>query len=248
MPRASDYLLEGYTYHLTQRCHNRQFLLGSAMDRDVYREWMRQGVKRHGVPVYGFCLTHDHTHILLHVDSVDDVSRFMHLASGATAKRYNLRKGRTGSMWQHPYHCTIVEDGRHLLNCLTYINLNMVRAGAVSHPEEWRWCSHDELIGKRRRYTILNVERLLQSLDVGSEKELKRCYTESLEERLGAQQLSRERHWTESLAVGSKAFVESTTQKYTRRWTFAMQQVPHEDEPVWAVREERAAYNAILRP
>jgi len=39
------------------------------------------------------------------------------LASGATAKQYNLRKGRTGSMWQHPYHCTMVEDGRHLLNC-----------------------------------------------------------------------------------------------------------------------------------
>jgi hypothetical protein len=31
-------------------------------------------------------------------------------------------------MWEHPFHCTVVEDGRHLLNCLVYISLNMVRA------------------------------------------------------------------------------------------------------------------------
>ena len=54
MPRASQYLLEGYTYHLTHRCHNRKFLLRFARDRDVYREWLREGVQRHGVPVYGF--------------------------------------------------------------------------------------------------------------------------------------------------------------------------------------------------
>ncbi|MBT7065369.1 MAG: transposase [Verrucomicrobia bacterium] len=244
MPRSSDYLLEGYTYHLTQRCHNREFLLCRAKDRDVYREWLRQGVKRHGVSVYGFCVTCSHVHVLTHVDSVEDVSSLMHLASGATAKRYNLRKGRTGSMWQHPYQCTIVEDGRHLLNCLTYIDMNMVRAGVVSHPQEWKWCGYDELVGSRRRYRILDIGRLLQSLDVTSEEQLRRYYTEAIRERIEMGRLQRESHWSDSLAVGSEEFVRGTKEKYKRRWTFDLTQLPGEHKDVWTVREPSVAYNA----
>ena len=43
MPRADRYMMEGYVYHLTHRCHNRAFLLGFARDRDAYREWLRIG-------------------------------------------------------------------------------------------------------------------------------------------------------------------------------------------------------------
>ena len=45
--------------------------------------------------------------------------------------------------------------------------MNMVRAGAVSHPAQWPWCGHDELTGRRSRYRILAIDRLLGSLDLG---------------------------------------------------------------------------------
>jgi len=158
MPRASQYLLEGYTYHLTHRCQDRQFLMRFARDRDVYREWLREGVRRHRVPVYGFCVTGNHAHVIVHADNAEAVSGLMHLAAGATAKQYNLRKAHLGSMWEHPYHCTVVQDGQHLFRCLCYVDLNMVRAGAVPHPSAWRWCGYDELIGKRQRYCLLDKE------------------------------------------------------------------------------------------
>jgi putative transposase len=245
MPRSSDYLLPGYTYHLTHRCHDRQFLLKFAQDRDVYREWLRVGVQRHRVPVYGFCITSSHVHVLAHVDSVESVSRFMHLASGSTAKRYNLRKGRTGSMWQHPYHCTMVEDGTHLLNCLTYINLNMVRAGAVAHPGEWRWCSHDELLGTRKRYRILNIERLCESLGGVSEKQLCRWYADAVKQRLVQGQMQRESIWTDSLAVGSEAFVKAASLQYTNRYTFNMGERQTLSGDAWTVREASEPYGAL---
>ncbi len=242
MPRASDYLLEGYTYHLTQRCHNREFLLRLAKDRDVYREWLRQGVRRHGVSIYGFCITSNLVHVLVHADRVEDVSSLMHLASGATAKRYNLRKGRTGSMWQHPYQCTIVEDGARLINCLACIDMNMVRAGVVLHPREWKWCGYDELVGSRRRYRILDIERLLERLDISSEAELRRYYTEAIDERVKAERLQRESHWTDSLAVGSEEFIRGTKEKYTRRWIFDLGRLPEPGTDTWTIREAPHPY------
>ena len=50
MPRASDYLIEGYTYHLTHRCHNRKFLLRFARDRNAYREWLQKELAGIGCP------------------------------------------------------------------------------------------------------------------------------------------------------------------------------------------------------
>ena len=245
MPRASEYLQEGYTYHLTQRCHNREFLLRFVRDRDAYREWFREGVARHGVPVYGFCLTSNHVHVVLHATDVEAVSALMHLASGSTAKQYNLRKGRTGSMWQHPYQCTVVEDGAHLFNCLCYVDMNMVRAGRVSHPREWRWCGHDELVGARRRYCLLDVERLLRSLEVDDVHAFRKRYTEAIERRLADGQLAREPHWTESLVVGSRGFVESTQREYSRRYRFDTEQLGTGEDQVWVVREQREAYAPV---
>ena len=90
-------------------------------------------------------------------DDTEAVSNLMHLAAGSTAKHYNTRKERVGSMWERPYQCTVVQDGAHLLNCICYAHLNMVRARVVAHPSEWRWCGHDEVPGKytRRRRLIM---------------------------------------------------------------------------------------------
>jgi putative transposase len=49
----------------------------------------------------------------------------------------------------------MVETGEHLLNCLTYIDLNMVRAGVVRHPSEWPWCGHGELAGEKWRLSVI---------------------------------------------------------------------------------------------
>ena len=75
-----------------------------------------------------------HVHIIVHADEVERVGLMMPLVAGAFAQQRHRRKGNEGSVWEHPYHCTAIQDGRHLLNCLRYVSLNMVRAGVVDHP------------------------------------------------------------------------------------------------------------------
>ena len=121
-------------------------------------------MKRFDVCVYAFAITNNHVHVVAHTDDLASIPRMMHLAAGSTAKQYNLRKGHLDSLWEHPYQCTLVHGQKHLMNCLAYVDLNMVRAGAVKHPSQWRWCGYDELTGKRSRYRIINQERLLDEL------------------------------------------------------------------------------------
>ena len=45
MPRANRYVAPGQIHHLTQRCHDRQFLLRCAKDRGGYRRRLREAVQ-----------------------------------------------------------------------------------------------------------------------------------------------------------------------------------------------------------
>jgi putative transposase len=36
----------------------------------------------------------------------------------------------------------MIEPEPHLTKCMVYIELNMVLAGVVRHPEQWPWCSY----------------------------------------------------------------------------------------------------------
>ena len=59
------------------------------------------------------------------------------LVAGRVGQEYNTRKNRRGAFWEDRYHATAIQTDEHLVQCIVYIYLNMVRAGAVSHPSEW---------------------------------------------------------------------------------------------------------------
>jgi putative transposase len=57
-----------------------------------------------------------------------------------------------------------VETGSHLSRCLFYLDMNMVRAGVVKRPREWRFGGYHELAGNRKRYRIVDLDLLLSLL------------------------------------------------------------------------------------
>jgi putative transposase len=245
MPRASRYLLDGYTYHLTHRCHDRRFLLKFREERDAYREWLRIGVKRYGVSVYAYCITSNHTHVVVYVHDREAVARLMQLSAGAVAQALNRRKDQQNSVWEHPYQCTMVQDGAHLLHCLRYVDMNMVRAGKVRHPREWRWCGYDELTGQRNRYRILDVEGLGQRLGLPDTRTLFDLHGREVQEQIEHRLFARQAHWTESLAVGSQDFVIAAESLHDKRRQFTTYPVGNGlTTDTWAVREGSADYSA----
>ncbi len=240
MPRSNDYLLGGYTYHLTHRCHNRDFHLRDMRERDAYRRWLHEGVARFGVSVYGYCITNNHVHVIARADDPAAISGMMHLAAGTVAKQYNLRTRHLGAVWEHPFQCTLVEGRSHLINCLAYVDLNMVRAGRVPHPEAWRWCGFDEVSGKRTRFRILDLDGLVRRLGFSSPEAYRREYEALLRRKIEDGELKREPGWTESLAVGDQDFIEQTVKLYPRRRRLACEYLGDDEtqtSSAWRVRE-----------
>ena len=86
----------------------------------------------------------------------------------------------------------------------------MVRAGAVKHPAEWKHGGFHEIQGNRRRNTIIDLDALTDALKLTSVAALRLSHGEWISEALGAEAQRREEFWSQSIAVGSEAFVRQT--------------------------------------
>jgi hypothetical protein len=159
-------------------------------------------------------ITSSHIHLLVaDDDSKDVISRSMQLVASRTAQEYNWRKKRKGAYWEDRYHATAIERDEHLFRCIVYLDLNMVRAGVVTHPSDWGFSGYNEIQNPRKRYALINYQRLMQLLNIQTVEELKKSHSGWIEEALRNNSSVRESKWVKSVAVGSKEFVEMTKEK-----------------------------------
>ena len=208
MPRASRHFLPGYVWHITHRCHQRKFLLKFARDRRRYLHWLFEAKKRYGLSVLNYVVTSNHVHIMVKDTGANVIAESMQLIAGRTALEYNQRKGKRGAFWEDRYHATAVDADEHLQRCLVYIDLNLVRAGVVNHPEMWKESGFSEIQKPPKRYAIIDLEGLRELSGFSAPKDFQRAHHEWVERGLQNGLAVRDDRWSEGIAVGSRSFVE----------------------------------------
>jgi putative transposase len=244
MPRAHGLGIHQGVFHVTHRCHNRQHLLKFARDRDAYRSKLRDALQEFEVALLDYCLTSNHVHLLVDVADRSQLSHLMRKVAGETARAYNRRKARMNAFWGDAYHATCVQDGTYLWRCLVYLELNMVRCGVVKHPAEWQWVGYHEIMGRRQRYRLLDLERLCWRLATDSIQEVRGNLDRVLSQRIAEHRLERESCWTQSLAVGDRLFLmRAEPLVVSRRETRIVEAAPQ----VWALQEAAPAYGGEPR-
>lgn len=139
MPRANRYFVAGKVYHLTHRCHHRDFLFRFARDRSAYRQLLWKTLREFPVSVLGYSITSHHTHLIVRSELSDAVSAWMQQLEGQFAQAYNRRKGRSAAFWEDRYHCTMVDRGMHLWNCIVFVepSIEGLNLNAESGLKNW---------------------------------------------------------------------------------------------------------------
>jgi putative transposase len=184
MPRANRHHIPGCVWHITHRCHKKEFLLKFIRDRRRWIRWLFEAKKRYGLIVLNYMVTSNHVHLLV-LDGDDEwtIPRSMQLVEGRIAQEYNQRKQRRGAFWEDRYHATAVQTGEHLTQCMAYIDLNMVRAGVVKHPSEWECCGYTAIQNPPERYQVIDLDQIAELLELHSLEGLEqkqRCMVEAI--------------------------------------------------------------------
>jgi putative transposase len=171
-------------------------------------QWLYKARLRFDLTVLNYCVTSNHVHLLVYDDRGDgSIAKSIQLVAGRIAQEYNQRKNRKGAFWEDRYHATAIETGEHLLRCIVYIDLNMVRSGVVTHPQQWHHGGYREVQRPRRRYVLIDYDRLGHLSGFDDFPQFQKAHREWVKNALMEKGKHREALWSESVAVGSRDYV-----------------------------------------
>ncbi len=168
------------------------------------------------------------------------LSEFMRELKQTFSRYYNKRHSRRGTLWGERFKSVLVEDGRTLVHCLAYIDLNPVRAGLVERPEDYRWCSLGYHAQTGNRGGLLSSDFGMVEWGIDDEAERLRLYRQFVYESGAVETIKgksidpdiverarqndyeysttdrfvmRTRWFTDAGIIGSKAFIEATAKR-----------------------------------
>ncbi|MFC1796002.1 transposase [Pseudomonadota bacterium] len=206
LPRAKRTYVPGGIWHLTHRCHNREFLLKFERDRQRWCRLLFEAQKRYHLLVLNYIVTSNHIHLLVKDSKAGAIARSMQFVSGRLAQEYNRRKSRKGAFWEDRYFATAIYTDHYFIKCLVYIDMNMVRAAAVDHPAAWKASGYREIQFPRNRYRILDIDSLCALTESASESVFRSNHRTWVEHALTQGGNMRQPKWTEAKAVGPEHF------------------------------------------
>ena len=114
-------------------------------------------------------------------------------------------------------------------------------AGAVRHPAQWAAGGYHEIQAAPRRYRIVDRAALAVLLGLQSVSHLPRVHAAWVEHALQTREHGRQPQWTESLAVGSRAFAERVSSELGAR---ARYRTVGAVDDAFVLREPAASYRA----
>ena len=122
---------QGYSYHVTVRCNNRDFHLHRRPCREVILYCVKRALEKFDFTLYAICVMSSHVHYLIEPARPDDLPRIMHFVNWYSAMCLNRLLGRRGHFWEKRYHAAGFRnaDRRRALNVLRYIHGNPMAAG-----------------------------------------------------------------------------------------------------------------------
>ena len=94
MARAQRHYIPGQIWHITHRCHKREFLLKFSKDRRWWLQWLYEVKKRYGLVILTYAVTLNHIHLLV-VGSWSFVERVKSLMEVLAIGRKSIDAGES---------------------------------------------------------------------------------------------------------------------------------------------------------
>lgn len=145
MPRRPRIDQEGF-HHVLNRGVARQDVFLDESDFAFFLKLMGESTLLHSCIVHSFCLMNNHYHLLIETHK-SNLSLFMRTLNAGYAIYFNKKYHRVGHLWQGRYKSWYVTDEGYLYTLVKYIEMNPVKAGIVTKPEQYPYSTIRSFFG-----------------------------------------------------------------------------------------------------
>jgi putative transposase len=153
MPRRPRGATGKFIFHVLNRAVEGTVLFETPDDYRRFLDILVAGMRLFPVRVFAYCLMPNHWHIVIWPCTDEALSGFMRWVTAMHAqswRRFRGSEGR-GAVYQGRYKAIAVQDDRHLVRLVLYVERNAKRGGLVERAEAWPWTSASPLSGSPAR-------------------------------------------------------------------------------------------------
>jgi REP element-mobilizing transposase RayT len=136
---------EGALYHVTARGNERGKIFFTKTDYRKFKEYLADAQIKYGFVIHCYVFMTTHYHILIETPD-KNLSKIMHYLNSSYTTYINIKRKRSGHLFQGRYKAILVDRDSYLLELSRYMHLNPVRAKMVERPEEYPYSSYDAYI------------------------------------------------------------------------------------------------------
>lgn len=151
MPRKARIDVAGQLYHVIARGNERGKIFLEEEDYENFIGRLRSGLNITGNKCLAWCLIPNHFHLVI-LRGKRPLSDLMRRLMTGYVVSFNITHKRVGHLFQNRYKAIMCEEEEYLLELVSYIHLNPLRAKLVRNYEglgNYKWCGHGAMIGER---------------------------------------------------------------------------------------------------
>lgn len=212
MPRQARFAFDNGIYHVMMRGNNQQIVFHEDEDFLCYKRLLAENRFKFGLEIYHYVLMNNHIHLILKAPTGKNLSDAIKRLNLTYTLFYRKKYKGIGHFFQDRFKSFIIQEGRYLLECGRYVELNPFRAGLVEKPEDYGWSSLKSYITWEKE-SIIDFDPEYIGLSDDSSVRM-HSYKEFIAN--GMNEKRSERRFFKDGAYGSKEFIENLKQKGLR--------------------------------
>lgn len=158
MPRLARNELEGKEFiHVMVQGINKETIFLTEREKLEYIKLLNQYKKDYHITIIAYCVMSNHVHILIHTKDIDNLTKYMHKANTSYGIYFNKNRKRVGYVYRDRFKTQVINDEKHLYNCIIYIHNNPVKANICKNASEYRYSSYKEFLHKENEDFMVKI-------------------------------------------------------------------------------------------
>lgn len=204
----------GAFYHVTARGNDRKKIFFTQRDYTRFKEYLAQAQERFGCVLHAYVLMGNHYHLLVETPEAN-LGQVMHYLNGSYTTYINVKRKRSGHLFQGRYKSIVIDKDSYLLTLSRYIHLNPVSANITQRSEDYPHSSYADYINPDTD-GIVSTEQTL-SLLTNKKAEASKHYRAFVESNVGADLENPLKKVYGGLVLGGERFIRRTLDRLDER-------------------------------
>ena len=143
MPRLPRVDIADYNYHVINRAIAKAQIFYTEKDYYAFDEIIEEAQFKYDMRIFSYSTMPNHWHFVINPKRDGDISKFMKWLTGTHTQRWHAFHETTGTghIYQSRYKSFLIQNDKHLLDVIRYVENNPLRANLVKRAEDWKWSS-----------------------------------------------------------------------------------------------------------